>query len=108
MTTQEMNETASREGFELDFQFFGTSYKEVEDVDSAGNYKKDVVYFTEYQGFGDGLDFGIFARISDDPQLSPNEFSVVYASDGADTNGIAYDSLENALRYLETLAEQQS
>lgn len=108
MTAQEMNEIAALEGFQLDFQFFGTSYEEIEDVDSAGNYKKDVVYFTEYQGYGDGLDFGIFARISDDPTKAEHQFFVVYASDGADTNGTAYDSLENALRYMWTLEDQQS
>lgn len=100
MTAQEMKEIASSEGFEMDFQFFGTSDKEIGDLDDEGNYTKEYVDFTEYQGYGDGLEYGIFARISDEPEKAANEFFVVFAEGAQDTNGTAYDTLENALRYM--------
>ena len=106
MTVQQMNEIAASAGFDLDFQFFDVVDREVEDVDSAGNYTKEVVYFTEYQGFADGLEYGIFARISNSPQKLPHEFYVVFASDAQDTNGTPYETLENALRYMNYLLEQ--
>jgi hypothetical protein len=89
-----MSHAASEAGFALEFQ--------VTDREVDENEAGEAVLVHIVQAYGENEPYGIYGKISTDDSL-PSRFYVVYAEDAGETNGKGYETLEDALRAMESM-----
>lgn len=89
---------ATEYGYDLQFEYVGQYLEEVWNDETESNIDVGVY---EYQAYTDGQ-FGVWAKISDKPELG-HRFHVVFAEDGQDVDGEAYETLYDALRRIDQL-----
>lgn len=106
-TADELTAEAAAEGYALRFEYHTTSFEDVW-VNEGDTQHLEHIKVLEYQGYADGIPYGIWVRVSTEPEKLHHGFYVVHSEDGAPTDGVAYETVRAALERISRLIDRQN
>lgn len=100
-----LEEEARSLGRELNFNHVRDTAEPVEFWDENDEGCFEYVDESEYVGYSDVLPYGLYVIISWDTDKLLSSYYVIHSEDAAETNDKPYESMSDALRYMEYLIE---